>query len=173
MKKNIVLIGFMGTGKTTNGRRVAKKLNIEFIDTDYLVESNNKIKIENIFKKYGENYFRFLENKVIKEISILENTVISTGGGIVLNPINIDLLKENGVVFLLNSTSKSICNNLKNSYRRRPILNKKGWEEEVEKLLNKRMDLYINSADYIINVEDKRHFEIVNEIINIYNKNHS
>lgn len=170
MKSNIVLIGFMGTGKTTNGRRLAKKLNKEFIDTDTLLECKNMIKIEEIFKRYGEKYFRKLETKVIKDIYTLKNKIISTGGGSVLNSDNIEMLKENGVVFLLDCTIDSICYNLKNSYKKRPLLNKRNWELEVEELYNKRREIYESSADYIINVQGKKHWQIVNEIISVYNK---
>ena len=168
--KNIVLIGFMGTGKTTNGRRIAKKLNRDFIDTDYYIESENKIKIDELFKRYGEKYFRLLENKAITEISSTTNKVISTGGGTVLVPENVTHLKKNGIIFLLDSSVETICSHLKNSYRKRPLLNKRNCENDVLKLLNERKNLYLSTADYVINVDDKKHYQIVDEIIDIYNE---
>lgn len=171
MKSNIVLIGFMGTGKTTNGRRLARKLHKEFIDTDFLIESIENMKIEDIFKEYGEEYFRKLEAKVVKDISTKKNKVISTGGGTILNPKNIQLLKNNGYVFLLESSIDNIVYNLKNSYKKRPLLEKKNWTNEVSKILNNRRELYYNSADFIIRVDNKNHYHIVNDISRLYFKN--
>ena len=168
--KNIVLIGFMGTGKTTNGRRIAKKLDREFIDTDCYIESENKIKIDELFKRYGEKYFRLLENKAILNISNTTDKVISTGGGTILVSENVNLLKKNGIVFFLDSSVETICNHLKNSYRKRPLLNKRNWEKDVFNLLNERHNIYLNTADYVIKVDGKKHFQIVDEIIDIYNK---
>lgn len=160
----------MGTGKTTNGRRIAKKLNKEFIDTDKYIEEKNKIKIEEIFKLYGERYFRFLENHAIKEISSLNNKVISTGGGTVLNPENKKLLKQNGIIILLNSSVETVCEHLRNSFKKRPLLDKKNWENDVEKLLNERKKIYFECSDFVINIDGKNHFQIVNEIIDFYNR---
>ncbi|MGO1368235.1 MAG: shikimate kinase [Senegalia sp. (in: firmicutes)] len=171
MKTNIVLIGFMGTGKTTNGRRLSRKLKKEFIDTDFLIEKREGMKIEDIFKKYGENHFRKLENQVIKEISKKENKIISTGGGTVLNPDNIELLKKNGFIFLLQSSTDNIIYNLKNSYKKRPLLEKKNWTNEVSILLDKRKKLYYGNADFIIRVDNKNHYAIVNEITKLYFRN--
>lgn len=171
MKSNIVLIGFMGTGKTTNGRRIARKLHKDFIDTDFLIESRENIKIEDIFKRYGEKYFRKLESRIIKEISTKKNKVISTGGGTILNPKNIQLLKKNGYVFFLESSMDNIIYNLKNSYKKRPLLEKKDWINEVEKLLSQRRKLYYDSADFVIRVDNKNHYHIVNEVSKIYFRN--
>ncbi|NBI06659.1 shikimate kinase [Senegalia massiliensis] len=171
MKTNIVLIGFMGTGKTTNGRRLSRKLKKEFIDTDFLIEKKENMKVEDIFKKYGEVYFRELENQIIKEISKKENKIISTGGGTILNPQNIQLLKKNGFIFLLQSSTDNIIYNLKNSYKKRPLLEKKNWTKEVSILLNKRRKLYYRDADFVIKVDNKNHYTIVNEISRLYFKN--
>ncbi|MBS4536194.1 shikimate kinase [Clostridium sp. D2Q-14] len=171
MKSNLVLIGFMGTGKTTNGRRLARKLHKEFVDTDTLIESRSNMSVEEIFSSYGEKYFRKLEKKIVREISKKNNKVISTGGGIILNPENIQLLKEKGYIFLLESSVDNIVYNLKNSYKRRPLLEKKNWKSEIIKLLNIRKKLYYNSADFIIRVDNKKHYHIVNEISKIYSRN--
>lgn len=164
MEQNIILIGFMGSGKTTNGRRLARKLNMDFIDTDSLIEEKNKISIEEIFKRYGEKYFRKLENETILSLSNCKSKVISTGGGIILNHRNIDILKENGIVILLESSVDNICNNLKNSYKKRPLIQKKNWKEDVRILMKERKELYENSADITVNVDGKKHNQIVNEI---------
>ncbi|MBS4540001.1 shikimate kinase [Clostridium sp. D2Q-11] len=161
----------MGTGKTTNGRRVARKLHKEFIDTDFLIESKEGMSIDEIFKKHGEGYFRKLESRIVKEVSTKKNKVISTGGGTILNPKNVQLLKRNGYIFLLESSIDNIIYNLKNSYKKRPLLEKKDWTNEVVNILNRRHELYYNSADFIIRVDNKNHFHIVNEISKIYFRN--
>ena len=170
MKSNIILIGFMGTGKTTSGRRIAKKLKKGFIDTDFAIENREKMSVEDIFNKKGEKYFRRLESEVIRDISYKRNKVISTGGGTILNPRNIQMLKKNGYVFLLDSSVKHIVYNLKHSYKKRPLLERKDWINKVKKLLNKRKKLYYDNADFIIKVDNKNHSQIVSEISKVYYK---
>src|SRR5690554_4149804 len=99
--KNIVLIGMSGAGKSDKGKYLAKKLGWKFIDTDEIIADKYKTSIDNIFCDFGEDYFRDIESDLIKEISSLNNTVISTGGGVVTRAINIDYLRQNGYIFLL------------------------------------------------------------------------
>ncbi|WDV47952.1 shikimate kinase [Clostridiaceae bacterium M8S5] len=169
MKQNIILIGFMGSGKTTNGRRLAKKLNMKFIDTDDLIEENNNITITEIFKRYGEKYFRELEHKMIKELVDEHSSIISTGGGVIINPDNTKYLKQIGIVIYLRSTVDNICNNLRNSYKKRPLIQKKNWMDEVKSLMEKREAIYQNNADITIDVDNKKHNQIVNEICKVLN----
>ena len=96
MKSNIILVGFMGTGKTTNGRRVAKKIGYEFVDTDLLIEKREQRTIPQIFEQNGEDYFRKLEHNTIRRVHQYKKAVISTGGGTILNPKNLELLKKHG-----------------------------------------------------------------------------
>ena len=100
--KNIVLTGFMASGKSSVGKILAEKLNIKFIDTDILIEQKLNKKISDIFKENGEQYFRQQETKVVEEISNLTSCLISCGGGVVLNKYNIELLRKNGIVAKLN-----------------------------------------------------------------------
>ena len=90
----IILIGFMGAGKTSVGERLAKKLQFDFLDMDYKIEEVENKQITEIFEQYGESYFRELENKVINEYIQNENIVISTGGGIITTKENIEILKN-------------------------------------------------------------------------------
>jgi len=101
MTKNIVLIGLMGSGKTTIGKKIAEKLKMKFIDTDELIVQKAQKAINLIFAEDGELFFRDLESEVIEEISKQENIVISTGGGAVLREENLNNLKKNGVLFYL------------------------------------------------------------------------
>ncbi|WP_313756439.1 shikimate kinase [Tissierella sp.] len=164
--KNIVLIGMSGVGKTTIGKALSIVLNRRFVDTDNLIENKKGIKIEEIFKIYGEDYFRKLECQIINELYKEENLIISTGGGIVLNSNNITMLKENGIMILLESSIDNLVNNIKNSTARRPLLNN-GEEiyNNMKIMYNHRKRLYLSSADFIIFVDGKSIDEIVYEIL--------
>ncbi|MTI48207.1 shikimate kinase [Sporosalibacterium faouarense] len=169
MSKNVVLIGFMGTGKTTIGKIIAQKINYDFIDTDRYIEEKFNISIKGIFESYGEEYFRELEKRAIEEISSREFSVISTGGGVILNNDNIINLKEKGIIFLLNGSVETIVNNLSNSRNKRPLLSENNWTEKLVCLLEKRKNMYISSADYIIDINDKSLNMLAQEIINHFN----
>lgn len=168
-KKNIVLIGFMGTGKTYIGKYISERQNMNFYDTDSIIEKGYKCKISYIFERYGEKYFRSLENKVVKEISELENVVISTGGGIVLNNNNIEILKKKGIIFLLDGSINTILKNLYNRTQNRPLLKGIDWKKKTKELYLLRKELYYKSADFIININNKNREDIAKEIINIFN----
>src|SRR5699024_10701722 len=104
----VILIGFMGVGKTSVGKRLAKKLNFDFIDTDYEIELVEKKSISKIFEQDGEKYFRKLENNLLKDLVKNDNIVISTGGGIITTKENFDILKhEKNVIFLDGSIKRS------------------------------------------------------------------
>lgn len=162
---NIVLIGFMGTGKTTIGKIVSKRLDRRFIDTDRYIEEKYDMPIKDIFKYYGEDYFRELERRVVEDISSYKKAVISTGGGIILQDCNIDKLKEKGIIFLLEGSIDTIQSNLQNSRHERPLLNEVCWTSKVKVLLNERNDRYKASADVIINIDNKSPNEISEEVI--------
>ena len=100
-KKNIVLIGMPGCGKTTIGKAVAKEMNKDFIDTDDEIVIKTGMSVPDIFEKFGEKKFREIEAEVIKEVSARQSAVIATGGGAVLNPENVSLLKENGLIVFI------------------------------------------------------------------------
>ncbi len=96
MKTNVVLVGFMGTGKTVVGKQLAEKLQKEFLDTDTIIESLEKEKIARIFQIKGEDYFRDAETKVILDVSQKEGCIIATGGGAVVRKENLENIKKNG-----------------------------------------------------------------------------
>ncbi|QIB25998.1 shikimate kinase [Caloranaerobacter azorensis] len=168
-KNNIVLIGFMGTGKSHVGRYISKKLNMEFYDTDNIIEKKYGCSISYIFERYGENYFRKIESEVISNVSQNRNIVISTGGGVVLDKSNIEMLKKNGVIFLLDGSFDTIVNNLYGNVEKRPLLKGTDWKKKANELFLRRKKLYYNSADYIIGIDNKKGNAIAEEIINIYN----
>lgn len=169
--KNIVLIGMSGVGKTSKGKHLAQKLNWDFVDTDQLIMERENTNIDDIFTKYGEDYFRNIESDVVKEVSKLNNTVISTGGGIVLKSENVENLRKGGFIFLLLGKINYMVDNLNKSKVIRPLLkDTSNLYEEIETLYKKREDLYLKSANKIIMVDNKTLDEISYEIIDFYDK---
>ena len=167
--KAIVLIGMSGVGKSVKGKKLAKKLDFDFIDTDELIIKRNKMSIEDIFIKFGEEYFRQEEKEVFKEIIAKNNCVISTGGGIILDKDNITLMRSEAVVFFLNDTLENICKNLRNSSVKRPLLNTKDdLYSQVSKMFISREKLYLNACHFKIDLTDKNDETIFNEIIDNY-----
>lgn len=171
--KNIVLIGPSGVGKTTIGKYISSKLKIEQVDTDFIIEEKFSMSIENIFKKYGENWFRIKESNIVKEVSNKNNIVISTGGGVVINEKNLENLKSNGILFLLVGSIDTLTRNLMNSNKKRPLIGNNEYDEiykKIKKMFFQRGELYIKSADYLISVDNKTIEEIGEEIISFYKK---
>ncbi|TFF97282.1 MAG: shikimate kinase [Promethearchaeota archaeon] len=171
-KDSIALIGFMATGKTSVGRKLAKKLgkNYKFIETDEMIIEDAGKSIPDIFEEDGEIRFRELEIKACKKASQLHNVVISCGGGVVLNKINIDYLKHNCHIFLLKASAKEIYKRaIKDGQETRPVIDKEDPKAEIEKVLNFRQPFYEAAAEYIINTEGKIIKDIVSQIINKIN----
>lgn len=159
MKDNIALIGFMGSGKTTVGKLLAKTMEMKFVDIDKVIEAHEKKSINDIFKEKGQNFFRDLEREIISQESLKNNCVIATGGGSILDNENIKRLKETSFIVFLNATVECLYLRLKDNSTR-PILNDvEDKKKLIEELLEKRKFLYQMSADYII---------VINEYTNIY-----
>lgn len=168
VKSNIVLIGPSGVGKTTVGDYISEKLNLDFFDTDTLIKNNEDKSIEEIFKYKGESYFRKLEEKIVRSLSKKKNIVIATGGGVVLNPINMELLSKSGRLFLLYGSANWIVKNIKSSGITRPLIEEHySVEEGVRQLLEDRRDIYFKCSDYIVYVDNKSIKDISNEIIHL------
>ncbi|MFX1572228.1 MAG: shikimate kinase [Promethearchaeota archaeon] len=167
-KDSIALIGFMATGKTTIGKAIVKKLgdDYKFIETDEIIVKETGKSIPRIFEKEGEQKFREYEVLACKKASKLKKTVISCGGGVVLNKINIDNLKKNCILVLLTATPEEIFNRIMmNGKETRPVINKQDPKLEIERVLNFRNPFYEASADIIIDTTNKKIKDIVKEII--------
>ncbi len=165
MMKNIVLIGFMGSGKTTIGKALEKKTDMAFVDTDELIEAYEGCKISNIFADKGETYFRRLENETLKKLVTGTNfKIISTGGGIVVNKSNIPLLKQLGKVFYLRIKPKTVVERLKED-KTRPLLIGEDKLVKVEQLMTDRKELYEMAADKTVDVDCLSVNEIVSRIL--------
>ena len=154
-KQNIVLVGMPGSGKTTVGKLLAKKLQLEFLDTDDLITEKYG-NITDIFKTKGEAVFRDYESEVIKEISAVGGRVIATGGGAVLRPQNTDLLKRNGRIYFLDRPLESIC-----ATPDRPLSSNR---QDLEKRFNERYDIYRKCADRHI-ISDGTETDTVNAVL--------
>ena len=161
--KNIVIVGFMGTGKTAVARLIAQNLNRQFINTDAMIEKKSRMSINDIFKKKGESYFRGLERKIIAGLSKKHDAVIDAGGGIVINESNVKDLKANGVIFCLNATPEIVLRRT-GKYTHRPLLNVIDPLAEIKKLMKKRKSYY-KRADYQIDTSGKSVDEVSREII--------
>lgn len=167
--KNIVLIGMSGVGKTVVGKYVSKKNNMKLLDTDNIIVVNSDKSISDIFNNYGEEYFRSLESNIVEGLSTETNSVISTGGGIIMDKNNIKYLKRGGIIFLLQANLDTLIRNVNLSKEKRPLLEEgNNFKNRIENINKNRKDLYISSADYIIKVDNKSIEEIGDEIISIY-----
>lgn len=144
-KRNLVLIGMPGSGKSTIGKAVAKLLNKEFSDTDSLIVKKEGTSIPEIFKNQGEKYFRKTETEVIAEVSAFQNKVIATGGGAVLNPENTELLKANGCVVFIDRPIEQI-----EATSDRPLSSNR---EDLKKRYQERYDIYFNASDIVIKAD--------------------
>ena len=169
MKDNIALIGFMGSGKTTVGKFLAKTMDMKFVDIDKVIESQEKKSINDIFQKKGQIYFRDLEREVISQESLKNDCVIATGGGSILDNENIKRLKETSFIVFLNATIECLYLRLKDNTTR-PILNDAEDKRKlIEELLEKRKFLYQISADYIIDINEYTNiYETVDKIKEAY-----
>ena len=146
--KNIVLIGMPACGKSTIGYWLSKKIGYPLLDTDKYLEAKENRIISDIFSNEGEEYFRNLETKYLKELSEKEGLIISTGGGAVKKKENIDILKKNGIVIFLNREINDIS---KENHKHRPLLQD---INNIQKLYDERIDLYKKYSDIIIKNND-------------------
>jgi len=147
MKTNIALIGFMGVGKTVVGEALAKKLNRKFVELDSLIEQKAGKSIPEIFQQDGEIAFRELEIEVAKEVSRGENQVIACGGGMVLNKINIDRLREKSIIVCLTASPRVILKRTLGDESIRPVLKSANKALHIKELLRFRKPFYERAAD--------------------------
>ena len=162
-KGNIILIGPMGSGKTSTGRILAKEMSYAFADTDEEVTKRTGVSIAYIFDVEGEEGFRKRECLALKECLNDNNTILSTGGGIVLSKENRDLLQDRGTVVYLQTSIRSQVKRTA-STNNRPLLQDKDPEETLEKLMLTRAPLYEEIADITIMTDNKSLQEMSKEI---------
>ncbi|OQA07399.1 MAG: Shikimate kinase 1 [Firmicutes bacterium ADurb.Bin373] len=161
--KNIVIIGFMATGKSTVGRYLAQRLKRPFIDTDKEIEAVTGKTVAQIFARDGEKRFRSEENLLVKKLVLKKGLIIATGGGMVLNPENFRLLKENGILIALTAAPDIIYQRVKGK-RDRPLLAKGDLRENIKTVLQEREGIY-QEADLTVDTGICSANEAVEQII--------
>jgi shikimate kinase len=161
---NIIFTGFMCTGKSETGKIVSKILNRIFFDTDVLIEKKIGLSIIDIFKNFGEDCFRQFEIDIINEISSKDLSVISCGGGIVLNYENIILLRKNGILINLYASPEVIYERSKKEDSR-PLLKHKNSLNEIKKIMDFRKKNYSN-CDFSFDTDNLTPLEVANKILN-------
>ena len=164
-KENIVFLGMMGSGKTSIGLSISKKLNLQFYDIDQIIEKELEMSISDIFEKKGEKFFRDIEEKTTLKILKKKWIVVSLGGGAFINKKIREEILKNHLSFWLNWNSKTLIQRIKKNIKR-PIALKSSTSELID-LIKKRSVVYSKSK-YKINCEKLSKNEIVNEIINFY-----
>ena len=163
--KNIVLLGMMGAGKSTIGRLLSNKINLDFFDIDKIIEKEENSKITDIFKNNGEDYFRKIEEEVCLKILKLNKKIIALGGGSFLNSKIREKIQNNHLSFWLTWNTSTIIGRIKKS-KNRPLL-KNMTEEDINRLFVNRKKIY-EKAHFKINCENLSKNKIINKIINLY-----
>ena len=167
-EENIVFLGMMGSGKSSIGKLISKRLKLEFFDIDNCIEKKSGMKISRIFNDYGEKFFREIEEKVTLEILKKKNIVIALGGGGFLNSKIRKEILNNHLSVWLNLGSEQLLKRLRKSSKR-PLV-KNLTKNELINMIKKRSDFYSKSL-YKINCDNLTKIEIVNKILNIYETN--
>ena len=162
---NIILVGPMGSGKTTIGRRLSERLSLIFFDSDHEIIDKTGVSIDHIFDVEGEKGFRDRESIVIKKLCATPNIVLATGGGAIILGKNRELIKKAGTVVYLSSSVDQILRRTANS-KTRPILEKsKNRRKTIIEILEARDSLYKDVASLIIDTNGKKLNEVIDEII--------
>ncbi len=165
---NLILIGFMGSGKTSVGERLSRALSLPLVDTDSLVEERLGLTIPEIFSRLGEERFREEESKVIEEVASGDGQVISCGGGAVLRERNVERLKRNGKIFYLRVSAEEVCRRLDRSDDRPLLARGEDRLDRARRLLESREPLYLEAADAVIEAEGKAPEELAGEIARLW-----
>ena len=168
MKKNLVLIGMMGSGKTTLGKMTAKRQNLQFIDTDSNIEKKNSMTINQIFQKRGEDFFRLEEEKEVLKCLKIKNCVISIGGGAFMNKLIRESILKNSISIWLDVDLKVLIKRVSWN-KKRPLLFNEENDVAINKLYSLRKNIY-KKANYKIKCSDLSKKNLVKRIIDLYEK---
>ena len=166
-KRNLFLIGMMGSWKSTVGQKLAKALNLEFIDTDDAIEEVTEMKVADIFRKFGEEKFREMETAFFIEKAKQSGLVFSTGGGIVLSAENRKVLRENGTTFLLDASPQTLANRIHNTSKRPLLTDSDNLEERLQQIWDERHQFYVDCANHIIQTDELKPPQVLDEILKI------
>lgn len=164
MKKNIVLVGLMGAGKSTVGRHLAKRLRMEFYDSDGVIEERTGVSIATIFEIEGEKGFRAREEQVIEELCGLDNIILATGGGSVISAKTRDLVQKTGHVIYLSTTAEKLYMRIRHD-KARPLMQTENPLQTLKTLLKDREPYYLEVADTIIKTGQQKINVVINRIL--------
>jgi len=165
---NIYLIGFRCTGKTSVGKALSAKIGWPFIDTDSLLVSESGISIKEIVETLGWDTFRKMEHAIVSQVCILERRVVATGGGVVLNEANVNLMKKSGQIVWLKAVTETIKSRMildQGTEAFRPSLTSKDSFSEIEETLIERNSYYNQAMDFSVETDDRHLEEICEEIV--------
>ncbi len=162
--RNLVLVGFMGSGKSSVGREIARRWGYRFIDTDTAIRQKYRKSIPEIFVSFGEPLFRDEENKALQDLQSSHDSVIATGGGIVLQPRNHPLLRSLGVVVWLTASETVIWERVSRN-RNRPLLHTKDPRATISDLMSARYPLYGSVADITVETSGSTHQEVADRAV--------
>lgn len=165
MEKNIILIGFMGAGKTAVGRAMAQKLGWGFVDTDQEIEKLTGLTVNEIFRRYGERRFRSEESLMAVKVCRRQRLVIATGGGMVLDPNNVKNLKSNGLLVWLKVSPEMVMKRVGRRTGERPLLRGRPTIDQVSELLGQREALYAAAADIVVENDNRSMDDLIKEIL--------
>ena len=163
--KNIVLVGPMGSGKTTVGRRLAHELNKDFFDTDYEIINKTGVTIDHIFDIEGEEGFRERESKILENLCQMSNIILATGGGIVILSKNREILKNAGLVVYLSSSVDQLLRRTAKSKTRPLLENSTDRKKTITELVEARDVYYREVASFVVDTTGKKLHEVINLII--------
>lgn len=166
-KSNIILIGFMGSGKSTVARKLSKKTGIPVREMDDMIAEQEQMTITEIFEKYGEPYFRDLETRQTRIVSETDGVIVSCGGGTVMRQENVDYLRKNGTIILLQANPDTVYERVKRGGDKRPLLNRHMSRGYISWLMKQRDEAYRAAADVIIETDGMNSERVAEEIIRI------
>lgn len=171
-KDKIILVGFMGSGKSTIAEKLSEKLNIKYFSTDVIISVKEGKSINEIFESKGEKYFREMEEQILSMLSTFNgNGIVSTGGGVVLSETNRKIIFENYTAIWLYANTKSIMS--RTEPENRPLLKNNFTKERVKELMSERINHYYETADLLINTNNKSIDEVIKDLLNNLSFGHS
>jgi shikimate kinase len=159
---SLILIGMMGSGKTTVGRALARRLNMRFVDLDRVIEMKTGKSVAQIFETDGEAAFREWETRALQELTNEQNIVLSVGGGAPMRAQNFEMLKKIGKIVFLEASAKTVRERVERKRAKRPLL-RQNRNDTIERLLAERIEVY-KKADWVVNVDEKSVPAIVRQI---------
>jgi shikimate kinase len=164
MKKNIILVGLMGAGKSTIGRHLSKRLKMTFYDSDTAIEQRTGVSISTIFEIEGEAGFRLREEQMITELCDYENIILATGGGSVLSKKNRQIMQQRGHVIYLSTSAEQLYSRIRHD-KSRPLMQTKNPLQTLTDLLDIREPCYLEVADSIIKTGQQRVSVVIKRIL--------